>query len=93
MGCCGCNKNSLKKSLLLSSIKDPNDSIGKNENGVSSEGNQFSSTNENPINNSEINEKDINIEKQQKNNENSFQFPIYEEEAGIIDSQIRDYKV
>jgi len=89
MGCCGCNKNSLKKSLLLSS----NDSIGKNENGVSSEGNQFSSTNENPINNSEINEKDINIEKQQKNNENSFQFPIYEEEAGIIDSQIRDYKV
>jgi hypothetical protein len=60
----------------------------------SSEGNQFCSETENPISNNEINDKeDINIEKQQKYNENNIQYPPYEEEAGIIDSQIRNEKV
>ena len=89
MGCCGCNKNSLKGSILLQTPEDPPNS----RNEVSFEGNQFSET-ENPINNIEIDEKDINIEKRQKyNNENYKPYPIYDEEGGIIDSQIKVSKI
>ena len=94
MGCCGCNKNSLKESLRFPRPDEPNISLKNSEKEESSEGNQFCSETENPISNNEINDKeDINIEKQQKYNENNIQYPPYEEEAGIIDSQIRTEKV
>ena len=92
MGCCGCNKNSLKCSVLLTKPENPVQISNNSKNEIFSEENQFSET-ENPINNSQINEKDINIEKQQKYNENNIQYPPYEEELGIIDSQIRTEKV
>ena len=98
MGCCGCNKKSLKGSIgsihFTGTEDHPNKSLNKFENEESFEGNQFNIETENPINNNEINDKeDINIEKQQKYNENNIQYPPYEEEAGIIDSQIRTEKV
>ena len=94
MGCCGCDKNSLKGSVRFPEHDEPNISLKKSEKEESSEGNQFCSETENPISNNEINDKeDINIEKQQKYNENNIQYPPYEEEAGIIDSQIRNEKV
>ena len=93
MGCYGCNKNSLKGSILLQTPEDPPRFSDNSRNEVSSEGNQFSET-ENPINNIEINEKDINIENRQKyNNENYKPYPIYDEEGGIIDSQIKVSKI
>ena len=89
MGCCGCNKNSLKVSVLFQGPDEPNISLKKSEKEESSEGNQFYIETENPINNNETNDKeDINIKKQQNYNENNYQYPPYEEEEGIIDSQI-----
>ena len=89
MGCCGCNKNSLKCSVLLTKPENPVQISNNSKNEIFSEGNQFSET-ENPINNSQINEKDINIEKQQKYNEYYKRYPVYEEEGIIYDWQIKD---
>ena len=94
MGCCGCNKKSLKGSIgsiqFTGPEDHPNKSLNKFENEESFEGNQFDSETENPINNNEINDKEeINIEKQQKNKNNNNPYPLYEEDAGIIDSQIK----
>ena len=86
MGCCGCNKNSLKESFRLPGPDEPNISLKKSEKEESSEGNQFNIETENPINNNEINDKeDINIEKQQKYNEYYKRYPVYEEEGIIYD--------